>query len=184
MESNLMSKGEILEKIQKVQKQLSEKQFSKSLQIGIFFLVVCIMLFFLVFFISDFLNIIGIYFQKVKNIKAKEKMFVQSDDNDYDKSGIQYENEIDHIEDQIVKRNLNLENRLKEMVEWKKSNKIPNVKIESKIDMTVMEDKFDNYKYDKQKNGESFWKLLIMPPKYYQYINNKAKPFYRFMNQS
>ena len=42
MESNLMSKGDILKKIEEIQKQLSHKQFNKTLQIGIFFLVVCI----------------------------------------------------------------------------------------------------------------------------------------------
>lgn len=182
--SNLMSKKDIMADIEKVQKNIADKEFSKTIQIGLFFLIICLMIFFLVFFVMDLINILMLYFQKVKNLDAKEKMQFVDDDNDFDTSGIQYENELDRIEDQIVKRNSNLENRVKEMVEWKKSNKIPNVKIENKIDMTVFENKFDNYNYDKKKNGDSFWKMILMPPNYYKLVNNKAKPFFKFIGKN
>ena len=179
MEKHLSNKRDIMIEIDKVQKEISSKSFNKNIQIGIFFFVICIMIFFLTFFINDLIQILKVYFRKRNNIKAKDKHYKKNDENDYDISGIQYENELDVIEDQIIKRNTNLENRMREMVDWKKSNKIPNVQIHNKIDMTVLESKFDNYTYDKKSNGDSFWKMILMPPKYYQLVNNKAKPFYR-----
>ena len=179
--SDLLSKKEIIKEIEKVQKKLAGKKSSKTIQIGLFFVILCLMLFFLVFFIMDLINILILYFKRRQNISSKEKMYFVDDDNDFDKSGIQYENELDSIEDQIVKRNANLESRLGEMLKWKKSNKIPNAKIDSKIDMTVLEQKFDDYTYDKDKKGDSFWKMILMPPQYYKFINNQAKPFYRFI---
>ena len=178
----IRSKQHVLEEIGKVQKQIASKKFNKGLHIAMFFFTVCMMLFFLVFFISDLVNILRVYFKKRKNIKIKENVYKLDDDNAYVKSGIEYENELDTIEDQIVKRNNNLENRLKEMVEWKRSNKIPNVSLENKIDMTVIEDKHDNYQYNKKNNGDSFWKMIFMPPKYYELVNNKAKPYFRWMH--
>jgi hypothetical protein len=179
--SDLLSKKEIIKEIEKVQKKLAGKKSSKTIQIGLFFVILCLMLFFLVFFIMDLINILILYFKRRQNISSKEKMYFVDDDNDFDTSGIQYENELDSIEDQIVKRNANLERRLGEMLKWKKSNKIPDAKIHSKIDMTVLEQKFDDYTYDKGKNGDSFWKMILMPPQYYKFINNQAKPFYRFI---
>lgn len=175
---HINSKHDILLKINKVQLELSEKEFNKSVQIGIFFFTTCVMLFFLTFFIMDFVNVLKIYFNKKRNVEGTTKYKVD-DDNEYNKTGIEYENELDQIEEQIFKRNINLENRLKEMVEWKRSENIPNVNIENKIDMTVLEDKFDNYEYNDKKDGVSFWKMMLMPPKYYKLVNNKAKPFYR-----
>ena len=180
--SDLLSKKEIMKQIEEVQKSLADKKVYKTIQIGLFFLIICLMLFFLVFFIMDLINILILYFKRIKNISSKEKMYFVDDDNDFDKTGIQYENELDKIEDQIVKRNSNLESRLSEMLKWKKSNKIPDAKIDSKIDMTVLEQKFDDYTYDKGKNGDSFWKMILMPPQYYKFINNQAKPFYRFIS--
>lgn len=176
------SKQDIMEEISKVQKEIAGKKFNKSVQIAIFFFTLCIMLFFLTFFIADLFHIIRVYFRKQNNIKAKETFYKVDDNNEYDRSGIEYENELDTIEDQIVKRNSNLENRLKEMVEWKRSKKIPNVNIESNINMTVMEGKYDDYKYNKNKNGDSFWKMIFMPPKYYDLVNNHAKPYFRWMH--
>ena len=181
--SDLLSKKQIMEQIEEVQKSLANKKFSKTIQIGIFFLILCLIIFFLVFFIMDLLNILMLYFKKVQNITSKEKLYFVDDNNDFNTSGIQYENEIDHIEDQIVKRNTNLQNRLSEMINWKKSNKIPNAESETKIDMTVLEKKFDNYTYDKNKNGDSFWKMILMPPNYYKLVNNKAKPFFRLIGK-
>ena len=182
--SDLLSKKELMKEIEKVQKSLADKKIDKTIQIGLFFLIICLMLFFLVFFIMDLINILVLYFKKRKNLSSKEKMYFVDDDNDFDISGIQYENELDKIEDQIVKRNANLESRLGEMLKWKKSNKIPDARIDSKIDMTVLEQKFDDYTYDKSKNGDSFWKMILMPPQYYKFINNQAKPFYRFIANS
>jgi hypothetical protein len=178
---HLMDRQQVLKQIGNVQKEISEKSFNKSVQIGLFLFVVCIMLFFLAFFVMDMLHVLKVYFQKRRNIESKEKIYMVDDNNDYNTSGIEYENELDVIEDQIVKRNTNLEHRVREMVEWKKSNKIPNVKIESKIDMSVLESKFDNYDYVKNNNGDSFWKMIFMPPKYYDLVNNKARPYYRLI---
>lgn len=181
---NMASKSRqgTLNKIGEVQKTIAGKKFNKGIHIGIFFFTVLIMLFFLTFFVMDLISVLKMYYAKQRSIKAKETFSKVEDNNDYGVSGIEYENEMDTIEDQIVKRNSNLENRLKEMVEWKRSNKIPNVKIENRIDMTVVEQKFDNYEYNTKKNGDSFWKMIFMPPKYYELINNKAKPYYRFTN--
>ena len=110
--SDLLSKKEIMKQIEEVQKSLADKKVDKTIQIGLFFLIICLMLFFLVFFIMDLINILILYFKRIKNISSKEKMYFVDDDNDFDKTGIQYENELDKIEDQIVKRNSNLESRL------------------------------------------------------------------------
>ena len=178
------SKQAILHKISELQKEIANKKVNKGIQIGIFFLTTCIMLFFLTFFILDLVNILRIYLRKQNNIKVKEDFYKVDDNNRFDISGIEYENEMDMIEDQISKRNINLENRLKEMIEWKRSNKIPSGNIENRIDMTVVEEKHDNYKYNNKSNGDSFWKMLFMPPKYYDLVNNKAKPFFRWMHNT
>ena len=44
--SNLMSKKDIMAVIVFVQKNIAKKEFSKTIQIGLFFLIICLMIFF------------------------------------------------------------------------------------------------------------------------------------------
>ena len=177
-----MDGNSINDKISNVTQQIMQKQQTAYIQIGYFFLIICAMSFIISSIFTELVNVIYIYFEKSKLIRGIEKSIRAYDDNYYDEPITANDNELDTIEETIMIQHEKQKKLLKDNLEWKKEHNIPNRKIESKIDLTILEDKYDDYKYHKSKNGMPFWKMLIMPPKYHELVQHNAKPYYRFID--
>ena len=92
-------------------------------------------------------------------------------------------NELDEIESNIMIQKKNQNSKFDKIREFKRANNIPtSEKVEAQVDLTVLNQNFDDYHYDKSKNGFSFWEMLIMPPDFSQLVTKKdnVKPYIQF----
>ena len=73
---------------------------------------------------------------------------------------------------------------MKNTIKWKKNNAIPEAeKVESQVDLRILEPAYDNYEYSSKNNGMSFWKMLFMPPNYHKLIDSRGSPYHQFVNE-
>lgn len=178
MKGGNMSNADIIKEIGSLQKEISKKSANKYFQVMIFIAIIFVALGFMILVVNDLVISVTTFYDKKKLLKLKAVKSLTTDDMIYDTSVLEYVNEVDKAEDEVVKKNNNLKHELRRLVEWKKTNKIPNVKIEGKIDTNTFESRHDDYEYDKKKKGDSFWKMIFMPPKYYQFVNKKGEDYY------
>jgi len=160
-----------------------KKQHNEYLQIGYFFFIICAMSFIISALCSDLMTTMYVYFSKLKSVNTTNKNTLTSDDNQYETVRSHVENQLDTIEETIMTQHTKQKDFMKDVLDWKEKHNIPNQKLESKIDLNVLEDRHDNYTYKKVNNGESFWKLILMPPKYHELVQHNAKPFYKFKDE-
>ena len=175
-----------LDELDKEIDRLQLKIKNKDVDIRMDIVYFCIIFIGLSIFISvifyDLLSTFKIYFDKNKLINSK-KVIKNDDDYDYEDSVYNNINTIEQVKKQVVTKKRAQKRNLQPYIDWKKSNNIKNYdKIESLITLNSLDKKFDNYEYNEKKNGESFWKLLFMPPKYHELINNEAVPYFK-MNE-
>ena len=119
------------------------------------------------------------YFQR-SNVVSNKTRKIPTDDNEYLESTFTNRSDISKLEENIMLQGVKQQTNLQPLIDLKKSNDIPNAEhIHSQIGLNVLDERFDNSTYNK-KDGDSFWKMLFMPPKYYELVNNQAQPYYKF----
>ncbi len=172
----------LTEKISKITTKIIEKKSDIRIDVIYFFITVVILGIFTIIVFSDLFNVFKRYYDKKQAIKANN-LQITDDDYEYHQPFFEKQNELEKIEEQIYNKHRSQQNNLKYFIDWKKSNNIKDPsKIESQIDLNSLDKQFDDYKYNNKQTGESFWKLLFMPPKYHELINNAAIPYFKFQN--
>jgi hypothetical protein len=170
----------IQEKIFTLQKSIGNKKSNIQFQILAFFVTIVILMIIIGITSINLVESIGIYFKKVNRSNAKDRLLGPRDDNEYPESNFDNSNELNKIEERIMIQHDSQKKNMKPLIDWKETNDIPNHDtIESQIDFTVLEQKYDNYEYKTQNDGLSFWQMLFLPPKYHKLIDNRANPYYK-----
>ena len=173
---------ELMRKISAIEKKIMDKRTNIQVDIIYFFVTIVILVIFLLIVFTDLFNVFKVYIDKKKQINSNN---ITDDDNDYHQNFFNNQNELEKIEEHIYNKHRSQQDNLKYLVNWKKSNNLKNPsKIESQIDINSLDKEFDNYLYNDKVQGESFWKLLFMPPKYHKLINNEAIPYFQFQKSS
>jgi hypothetical protein len=181
----------LIREIQELQGSLNKRKGHLITQLVLFLGTTMIVLFFGSIIVYDLVVTFQIYFMKLyKNNKKKHNPF--DDDNEFVE--FQYnenEYEMDTIEKSVMAQSAIHRDKMKDIVEWKSQinntiaggesgNATTNLsKIENQVTLDVIEGSNDDYEYDSTRNGDSFWKMLIMPPQYNEYITSKAKPYHK-----
>ena len=174
--------GDLREKISNITTKIMKKRTDIRVDIIYFFLTVVVLIIFVLIVFIDLFNVFKVYIDKQKQIQANNNKLV-NDDNDYQQPAFNNQNELEKIEERIYNKHRVQQDNMKHLIDWKKSIDLKNPsKIESQIDLNSLDKTFDDYSYNKQKSGESFFKLLFMPPKYHEVINNEAIPYFKFQN--
>jgi hypothetical protein len=176
-----MNNNSIQSKISNLHAIIMKKQHNAYLQVGYFFLIICAMSLIISSICTDISKTLFVYFSKLNLVDSAYNSITTSDNNDYDTTSILNDNQLNKIEESIMIQHAKQKNFYKDNIEWKKKHNIPNQKIEGQIDLGILEEKNDNYNYNKSNNGDSFWKMLLMPPKYHDLVQHNAKPYYKFM---
>lgn len=178
-----MEENSISTKIIKVHKEIMKKQQNVYLQVGYFFLIICAMSFIISSIFTDMMSTLYVYFEKRKVMRSSEKTksIRTGDDNHFEETVLSQDNQLDAIEENIMIQHTKQKKRMEETQAWKRAHNIPNQKLESQIDLSILEEKHDNYTYHNKDNGMSFWKMLLMPPKYHELVQHSAKPYYKFV---
>lgn len=179
---------ELIKEIQELQTSLSKRKGHVITQLVLFVATTMLVLFFVSILVYDLVSTFKIYFTRLysSNKKVEDP---QNDNNEFEDT--QYDDneyEMDRIEHSIMAQSASQTNQMKDMINWKrditkqlsKDNTMKPPVIENQVTLGVIEGTQDNYDYDNKKNGSSFWKMLIMPPQYNDYITNKATPFHKF----
>jgi hypothetical protein len=162
------------EEIYEIQKKIMSKRVAIQIQIGAFFFTVVVLMFFILIIMRNVIDNLSTYFKKSKLVNRKTKL-TKGDENTYHDTILGNENELNTIEREIMKQHASQKEKLKLLTTMKKENDISNHDdIHAQIDLSVLEPVHDDYKYDKNKNGMGFWKMLLMPAKYDQLVKSGA----------
>jgi hypothetical protein len=170
--------NEIEAKIMEMQKKLKNKVVDIRIDVVYFIVTAIVFIIFISIILMDTFQNIKIYYNR-RRLVEKDIRSLQSDDNDYPEEVFKNQNDIYRIEEQIMSKASKQRDVLKPMLDLKVSNKIPQADImHGQIDLNVLDPRFDDNSYN-NKNGDSFWKMLFMPPKYYELINNRSIPYFK-----
>lgn len=173
---------DLRQKISNITTKIMKKRTNIRVDIIYFFLTVVVLIIFLLIVFIDLFNIFKVYTDKIKQIKVNNIKLV-NDDNNYHQPYFNNQNELEKIEEHIYNKHRIQQDNMKHLIDWKKSINLKNPsKIESQIDLNSLDKTFDDNSYNKHNSGESFFKLLFMPPKYHEVINNQAIPYFKFQN--
>lgn len=166
--------------IMKVQQKLVKHKFDLNLNLVLFAIISFVLIVFLIIVINDLFKTLMLYFKKKKLLSTKSSL--KDNYQNVDNPLIIEKNELDEIEDNIMIQRRNQQAHFDDINRRKQRIDLP-VKdtVEGGIDLRVLDDKFDDYTYDKSKDGFSFWKLLILPPDFTQHVKkNDKKPYIQF----
>lgn len=174
--NNTLSPDQIQTQINTLTKKIARSSNALSMNIVFFVSTVSVLLVFVYIIVHSAFMSLETYYSKLKKVNANEKNRESKDDFFYDEYTFDQTNQLDLIEHNVMLKHKKQESAFKPLMEWKKKNELPNSeKLEAQIDLTVLETQFDSYEYDKTKNGMSFWKMLIMPPKYHDLVSNENR---------
>ncbi len=169
--------------IKKTQDNLVKFKFDLNLNLILFILITFVLVVFLIIVINDLFNILSLYLKKKRFVSKSDKYKNRDDYESYNNPLIVEKNELDEIESNIMIQKKNQNSNFDKIREFKKANNLPTSdKVEAQVDLTVLNQNFDDYHYDKSKNGFSFWEMLIMPPDFSQLVTKKenVKPYIQF----
>ena len=170
---NTLSPDQIQKQIETLTKKIARSSNDISMNIVFFLATVCVLLVFVYIIVHDALTSIQIYYSKLRKANANENMRESKDDFFYDEYPANESNQLNLIEHNVMLKHKNQKIQFQPLLEFKKKNELPNSeKLEAQVDLTILESQFDSYEYDKTKNGMSFWKMLLMPPKYNDLVSN------------
>lgn len=176
--------NDIQDQIYELQKKIASKTTKLYMQVVAFFVTVSILMIIIIITTTDVLSVIKKYFEKSKNISDKEKIYLPKDDNKYEETTFSKNNELNTAEQSIFKQLNSQTESLKNSINWKKSNAVPNAdNVEAQVDLRVLEPAYDDYTYSAKKDGMNFWKMLFMPPNYHKLIDSKGSPYYKFTHE-
>jgi hypothetical protein len=169
----------IRELINNIQEKLAQKKYDLSLNLVLFGIVCVVLILFLIFLVRDLAHTVSLYFKKSKGINSVNER--RNDDNygSYINPLLTETNELNRIEENIVTHTHNQSQHLESIRLFKLANDLPQSHIEGQIDLTTLNEDFDNYTYDPNKNGFSFWEMLLMPPDFSKYVTKRTdvKPY-------
>jgi hypothetical protein len=184
MEKAVSEYEDIQERIYKIQQEISNKTTKLYMQVIAFFITVTILIIIVLITTTDIITVIKKYFERSKNISDKDKIYLPNDENKYEESSFTKVNEIYTAEQSIMRQHASQKDSMKNTIKWKKNNAIPDPeKVESQVDLRILEPAYDNYEYQSKNNGISFWKMLFMPPNYHKLIDSRGSPYHQFVNE-
>jgi hypothetical protein len=169
--NNTLSPDKIQKQIDTLTKKIARSSNDISMNIVFFVATVCVLLVFVYIIVHGAFTSLKMYYHKLRKANANEKMRESKDDFFYDEYTFDQSNQLNLIENNIMLKHKKQEIAFQPLMEWKKKNELPSEKLEAQVDLTVLEKEFDSYEYDITKNGMSFWKMLLMPPKYLDLVN-------------
>jgi hypothetical protein len=169
-----LNPDQIQKQIETLTKKIARSSNELSMNIVFFLATVCVLLVFVYIIVHDALTSIQIYYSKLRKVNANENIRESKDDFFYDEYPSNESNQLNLIEHNVMLKHKKQKIQFQPLLEFKKKNELPNSeKLEAQVDLTILESQFDSYEYDQTKNGMSFWKMLLMPPKYNDLVSNK-----------
>ena len=169
--------------ILELQEKLKNKVVDLKIDV-IYFIVTCVVFMIFITIISmDTFHNVKLYFNR-KTIIDRKITTLQPDDNTYPDEVFVQRNDLNKLEERIMTHGGRQKEKLQPLIDLKVSNNIPNANnIDSQISINVLDPNFDDNAYT-QNDGDSFWKMLFMPPKYYELVNNRADPYFKLHGEA
>ena len=168
-------------KIFALQKKLQKKSVDLRIDVVYFIVTAVVLLIFISIIFMDTFHNLKLYFNK-RNLVSRKTSALKTDDNEYPETYFTQRNDLNRMEEQIMVKGVKQKEKMQPLIDLKVSNDIPDAKnIHSQISINVLDPTFDENSYNKN-DGDSFWKMLFMPPKYYELVNNRADPYFKLQN--
>ena len=168
-------------KIFALQEKLRKKSVDLRIDVVYFIVTAVVLLIFISIIFMDTFHNLKMYFNR-RNLVSRKTSALQTDDNEYPETYFTQRNDLNKMEEQIMVKGVKQKEKMQPLIDLKVSNDIPDAKnIHSQISINVLDPRFDENSYNKN-DGDSFWKMLFMPPKYYELVNNRADPYFKLQN--
>ena len=168
-------------KIFALQEKLQKKSVDLRIDVVYFIVTAVVLLIFISIIFMDTFHNLKMYFNR-RDLVSRKTSALQTDDNEYPETYFTQRNDINKMEEQIMMKGAKQKEKMQPLIDLKVSNDIPDAKnIHSQISLNVLDPRFDENSYNKN-DGDSFWKMLFMPPKYYELVNNRAEPYFKLQN--
>ena len=166
-----------------IKEKLKHKVVDIKIDVIYFIVTSVVFMIFISIIFMDMFNNIKLYFNRNKLVNRKTTT-LQTDDNTYPDEVFVQRNDLNKLEERIMTHGGRQKEKLQPLIDLKVANNIPNANnIVSQISINVLDPKLDDNTYTKN-NGDSFWKMLFMPPKYYELVNNRAEPYFKLHTEA
>jgi hypothetical protein len=174
------SREDLYNKIRIIKDNILKKKADYMIDLVYFILCFLILFAFITIISFDLYATIRLYMKRKDNIQKSSNSALNEDDNEYPEVYSNIGNELNKLEESLMENNIKQNEKLKRYKEWREKHNIKNANvIDAQVDMNVIDSRYDDYNYNKD-SGDNFFKMLLMPPKYHELVNNSGRPYIKF----